>query len=244
MNATQRSGLSVSIQEVSQIFQSNVVALEDLNFSIVAGEFVSILGPSGSGKSTLLRLIAGLDRPTKGSVSVSEGSTAYVFQESHLMPWRTLEENVQLPLELLGKMDKARVDSAILQLGLSDARHRYPHQLSGGMKMRTSLARALVTSPQLLLLDEPFAALDEMTRQKLDEDLRALWERTGMTVIFVTHSISEALFLANRTFVLSAHPGKLILDRKLEIKPGKRDWSVKTSPEFNREMTLHYEAIK
>jgi NitT/TauT family transport system ATP-binding protein len=217
---------------------------------------VAIAGPSGAGKSTLLRLIAGLDQPTRGAI-VSDRSTgrppeaaeqvpiAYVFQDAHLLPWRNLLHNVALPLELRGVARAARLDRArraIERVGLADAAGRYPSQLSGGMRMRASLARALVTEPDLLLLDEPFAALDEITRQQLDEQLHELWRDRGMTVVFVTHSIVEAAFLAQRAVVLSRRPGRIVLDHELAL-PAERTPTLRTDPAFSREMRVLYDAL-
>ncbi len=221
--ASAASGTAVSARGIRQEFAGGVVALDGIDLDVRRGEFLAILGPSGCGKSTLLRIIAGLDRPTGGAVSVTPsfadppGTTisyasgrradvAYVFQDAHLLPWRTVLRNVALPLELMGVPKKSRLETslrAIAQVGLSDAAGRYPNQLSGGMRMRVSLARAMVTDPRVLLLDEPFAALDEITRQQLDEQLRTLWATRGMTVIFVTHSTIEATFLAERAIVMT-----------------------------------------
>jgi NitT/TauT family transport system ATP-binding protein len=253
-------GLAVSARGIRQEFEGGVVALDGVNLDVGTGEFLAILGPSGCGKSTLLRIIAGLDRPSAGRLFVErEGSDApgravgggrraniaYVFQDAHLLPWRNVLRNVALPLELMGVPKKARLETslrAIAQVGLSDAAGRYPNQLSGGMRMRVSLARAMVTDPKLLLLDEPFAALDEITRQQLDEQLRSLWAARGMTVIFVTHSTAEAAFLANRAVVMSPRPGRIILDRRIEL-PASRDSLLRAAPEFAHETRFLYEAL-
>jgi len=190
------------------------------------GEKVGLVGPNGSGKTTLLRLVAGLDKADGGAVRLisPEGEArpaiAYVFQEAHLLPWRTVLENAALPLELAGVSKEERHEKALATLslvGLADARGRYPAELSGGMKMRVSLARALVTRPKILLLDEPFAALDELTRQRLDDELRALWRDLGMTVLFVTHSNAEAAYLAERCVVLSKRPARIMLDTPIDL---------------------------
>jgi NitT/TauT family transport system ATP-binding protein len=209
-------------------FPGGVTALEDFSLNVAPGEFIAILGPSGCGKSTLLRLIAQLDQPQAGSIQVgsvsrpalSRAQTAYVFQDAHLLPWRTVLHNASLPLELAGNPRSQRLQAtrqALASVGLSDALDRYPGQLSGGMRMRVSLARAMVTHPRLLLLDEPFAALDEITRQRLDEQLRDLWIASGMTVVFVTHSTAEAVFLAQRAIVLSTRPGRIVHDRLIDL---------------------------
>jgi NitT/TauT family transport system ATP-binding protein len=244
-------GHSVRVDRVSRTFEGGVTAVEDVSIDVAAGEFVALLGPSGSGKSTLLRLVAGLDTPTSGQVSVN-GQTfarediAYVFQDAHLMPWRTVLNNVALPLELRGQSREDRYATAreeLAKVGLADAFDRYPSQLSGGMRMRVSLARAMVVKPGLLLLDEPFAALDEITRQQLDVQLRSLWRRTGMTVLFVTHSIMEAAYLAERAIVFSPRPAKIVLDHKLALS-GKRPGKIRGTPEFAREMRTLFDALE
>ena len=218
------------------------VVLEGVDLDIRCGEIVCLIGPSGSGKSTLLRIIAGLDRADEGTVSIETPAggrprVAYVFQDAHLLPWRNVLRNVALPLELQraprgGRLDRAR--AAIEQVGLAEAVRRYPAQLSGGMRMRVSLARALVTDPELLLLDEPFAALDEITRQSLDEQLRLLWDRRRMTVLFVTHSINEAAFLADRAVVFTRRPARVVIDHPLEL-PHERTAALRGEPQFARE---------
>ena len=231
------AGTRVSITGVRRSFDNGVVALDNITLDVAGGEFVAILGPSGSGKSTLLRLIAGLDQPQVGQVSVGQPRLAYVFQDAHLLPWRNVLSNVALPLELAGVPKELRRDAAmnaIEQVGLADAVTRYPAQLSGGMRMRASLARALVTDPSLFLLDEPFAALDEITRHRLDEQLRALWAQRRMTVVFVTHSIQEAAFLADRAVVLSRRPARVILDKRIDL-PDERTEELRTTAAFARE---------
>lgn len=210
------------------------LVLDTLDFRIASGEFVALLGPSGCGKSTLLRLVAGLDSPTDGHLSVQSKASVmksgpfdrgFVFQDAHLLPWRTVLENVALPLELARVAKDERHEAAAKALGkvgLHDAVGKFPNQLSGGMKMRVSLARALVARPSLLLLDEPFAALDEQTRFRLQDDLRTLWGESGLTILFVTHSIAEAAYLANRAFVFSSRPARIVLDRKLELNSVRR----------------------
>jgi len=244
-------GSSVTLRGVRQVFPGDVVAVESIDLEVAAGEFLAILGPSGCGKSTLLRIIAGLDRPTAGAVTVHRPDagrfdTAYVFQDSHLLPWRTVVSNAALPLELRG-VDRAKrreaATAALLKVGLGDALERYPAQLSGGMRMRVSLARAMVTDPTLLLLDEPFAALDEITRQRLDEQLRELWQSRRMTVIFVTHSTSEAVYLAERTVVLSKRPGRIVVDRTVDLPP-ERAAELRATAEFARETRFVYEGLE
>ncbi|CAN5828540.1 ABC transporter ATP-binding protein [soil metagenome] len=241
----------MTLRGVRQVFPGGVVAVEAMDLDVVAGEFVAILGPSGCGKSTLLRIIAGLDRPTAGDVSIQRPGAgrfdvAYVFQDAHLLPWRTVLSNVALPLELRGVERSRRREiatDALVKVGLGDALERYPAQLSGGMRMRVSLARAMVTEPTLLLLDEPFAALDEITRQRLDEQLRELWLARGMTVIFVTHSTAEAVFLAERTVVMTKRPGRIVDDRPVDL-PEHRNGELRATAEFARETRFVYEALE
>jgi NitT/TauT family transport system ATP-binding protein len=223
-----------------------VPALAGLDLAVSAGDFVALLGPSGCGKSTLLRLVAGLDRPERGRVGGEPGRIAMVFQDAHLLPWRDVRGNVELPLELLGhpaSEREARAAAAIAQVGLADASRRYPAELSGGMKMRASLARALVTEPRLLLLDEPFAALDELTRMALDDELRRLWHEAALTVLFVTHSIAEAAYLAERVVVLSRRPARTVLDHRVAL-PAERTAALRGEPGFAHEIGLLQDALR
>jgi len=240
-STTETTGVALRLQHISHAFD-DLVVIRDLNLNIQAGEFLAILGPSGCGKSTLLRIIAGLLTPDAGTLAITpvhtNFQTAYVFQDAHLLPWRTVLENVALPLELMD-VDKterlARAAATLADVGLTDAQSRYPAQLSGGMRMRASLARALVSKPRLLLLDEPFAALDEITRFRLDVGLRNLWIERSMTVIFVTHSITEAAFLANRAVVLTRKGGAVKLDRNLDL-PRIRNNELRLDPRLACEM--------
>jgi NitT/TauT family transport system ATP-binding protein len=243
-------GVGVRLREVGKIFDKTMEAIANVSLEIAAGQFVAILGPSGCGKSTLLRLIAGLDRPTRGEVELASGfdrrTIAYVFQDAHLLPWRNVLRNVALPLELMGIGRKERLAAAaeaLNQVGLADALRRYPAQLSGGMRMRVSLARALVTRPKLLLLDEPFAALDEITRQKLDEQLRNLWLEHRMTVLFVTHSTAEATFLADRAVVLSRRPACVVDDLRIDL-PRVREGLLRGTAPFAAAGRSIYEALQ
>lgn len=245
------SGIPVRVEGVSRVFDGEVSALAEVSLSVPAGQFVSILGPSGCGKSTLLRLVAGLDRPTGGSLQVGEGAgarqlVAYVFQDPHLMPWRTLVDNVALPLELRGMARRQRRSvalEAIGQVDLGEASNRYPNQLSGGMRMRASLARALVTRPRLLLLDEPFGALDELTRHHLHAQLLGLWQKNAMTVLFVTHSVSEAAFLAQRAVVMSRRPGRIIYDQPIDL-PRQRSSALRGEAIFAAATAPLYKALE
>jgi NitT/TauT family transport system ATP-binding protein len=220
-------GLAVSLRGVTKVYGNGVMALGPFDLDVRQGEFVSLLGPSGCGKSTALRLIAGLAGPTAGSVQVSRhagegrpGQTiGFVFQEPTLMPWTSVRENVRLPLKL-AHVPQAEADGlvseALSRVGLSDFADSYPRELSGGMKMRVSLARALVTDPDILLMDEPFAALDEITRFRLNNDLLALWRSLGKTVIFVTHSVFESVYLSQRVVVMTQRPGRMGADIRIE----------------------------
>lgn len=233
--------VALRLDKVRRTF-GDLVVIDNLTLDVAAGEFLAILGPSGCGKSTLLRVIAGLNSPDGGTLNVepanSKLQTAFVFQDAHLLPWLTVVENVALPLDLTGVDEAKRLARArhvLAEVGLSEAESRFPSQLSGGMRMRVSLARALVTEPRLLLLDEPFAALDEITRFRLDVRLRDLWIERGMTVIFVTHSITEAAFLSNRAVVLTRRGCRIKLDRRLAL-PQVRDNQMRLSAPFADEM--------
>ncbi len=212
--------LVVSLRSVTKVYDNGLSALGPIDLEVRRGEFVSLLGPSGCGKSTALRLIAGLGTPTTGLLKVERPKmtvrgrhpVGFVFQEPTLMPWTTVRENIRLPLKLakVPAFDAdARIDQALAQMGLSDFAQAYPRELSGGMKMRVSLARALVTDPDILLMDEPFAALDEITRFRLNNDLLALWRSLRKTIIFVTHSVFESVYLSQRVLVMTSRPGRI-----------------------------------
>jgi NitT/TauT family transport system ATP-binding protein len=241
-----RPTTAVQIRRLHRTFDTGTTAIDDLTLDIHHGEFVAVLGPSGCGKTTLLRIIAGLDRPSSGSVQTAEGKLAYVFQDAHLLPWRNVWQNVALPLELMGVHRSDRTGHAVQaleQVELGDVLRRYPAQLSGGMKMRVSLARALVTQPKLLLMDEPFAALDEITRQKLDEQLRKLWLAHGMTVLFVTHSTAEAAFLADRAIILTRRPARIVEDFRIDL-PSERTAALRADARFAAVTRLIYDALE
>ena len=208
----------LALSGVGRRFPGGIEALRDVSLDIEAGDFVALLGPSGCGKSTLLRLIAGLDTPDSGALAWAEapppppGQIGFVFQDATLLPWASAAENVFLPLRLAGQSEAAArpsVLAALAAVGLAGFEDARPRALSGGMRMRVSIARALVTRPRLLLMDEPFAALDEFTRHRLQTDLRALWRDAGCTIVFVTHSIYEAAFLAQRIVLMSPRPGRI-----------------------------------
>ena len=216
----------LTIDRVSKRFGNDTLALETISARIEPGEFVALLGPSGCGKSTLLRLLAGLEQPSTGSITWDDGhkpgpgEIGFVFQDAILLPWATAADNIFLPLRLRGTSRRdaaAPIAAALAQVGLSKFADTRPKGLSGGMKMRVSIARALVSSPNLLLMDEPFAALDEFTRHRLQEDLRRLWRDAGKTVVFVTHSIYEAAYLASRILVMSPHPGRIAADLRTNV---------------------------
>jgi NitT/TauT family transport system ATP-binding protein len=224
---------------VTKRFPNGVLALEGLDFTVKRGEFLSLLGPSGCGKSTALRLLAGLLQPSSGVIArdATASEIGFVFQEPTLLPWATVASNVRLPLRLKG-MDNAqadeRVEDALAMVGLTDFRGTYPRELSGGMKMRVSIARALVTRPQLLLMDEPFAALDEITRFKLNDDLLGLWRRLDCTVVFVTHSVFESVYLSTRILMLTPRPGRVAAEFTISA-PEPRTGSFRTSPEYGEQ---------
>jgi NitT/TauT family transport system ATP-binding protein len=223
----------VSLRDVGKTFESGTVALDSFGLDVQAGEFVSLLGPSGCGKSTALRIIAGLSAPSAGAVEWLEGGSklGFVFQEPTLMPWADVATNVRLPLKL-ARADEAQsrdaARQAIARVGLSEFAQSYPRELSGGMKMRASIARSLVTEPQLLLMDEPFAALDEITRFKLNNDLLRLWQDLRRTVIFVTHSVFESVYLSQRIVVMTPRPGRVFAEIEIPVSY-PRDERFRTS---------------
>ncbi|ADY55684.1 Taurine-transporting ATPase [Syntrophobotulus glycolicus DSM 8271] len=237
----------IQIKNVSMIYPvkngEEVIALNDVSLDIQEGEFISLLGPSGCGKTTLLRIIADLLHPTAGSVSIRGQSPrdirlqqkyGIVFQSPVLYDWRTVRRNICMPMEIMGiprKERTARINQMLDLVGLQDFGYKYPFELSGGMQQRVGICRALALNPEFLLMDEPFSALDEFTREKLNEDLLGIWSKTRKTVIFVTHNIVESVFLSDRVVVLSPHPGRLSAIVNIDL-PRPRENSIRETPEF------------
>jgi NitT/TauT family transport system ATP-binding protein len=231
----------VRMRGIVKRFANGTLALKDLNLEIGRHEFVSLLGPSGCGKSTALRLIAGLGQPSSGAIEWPDRGHAhtdigFVFQEPTLMPWASVRENVQLPLKIRKRAaDRgapAGGEAPLAMGGQAGGEKAYPRELSGGMKMRVSIARALVTRPRLLLMDEPFAALDEITRFKLNNDLLELWRSQAWTVVFVTHSVYESVYLSSRIVVMASRPGRIVAQHRIDA-PYPRDDEFRTSPVYN-----------
>jgi NitT/TauT family transport system ATP-binding protein len=230
----------VKLRDVAKTYANGTEALRHLDLAVSPGEFLSLLGPSGCGKSSVLRLIAGLAVVSHGAIEWPGGErranrVGFVFQDPTLMPWATVKANVAMPLVLLGvardETDQ-RVGEGIEMVGLNGFEHAYPRELSGGMKMRVSIARALCTQPRLLLMDEPFAALDEITRFRLNNDLLQLWERQRWTVVFVTHSVYESVYLSSRIAVMTDRPGKIVSEVAIDA-PYPRDDAFRTSSAYN-----------
>ena len=234
----------LELHGVTKRFATGVEALAGIDLSVSRGEFLSLLGPSGCGKSTLLRIIAGLTPPSSGACLLSMGGESghrdasgrigFVFQDPTLMPWSTVTGNVLLPFRIArrpGAAERERAASAIRAVGLAGFERAYPRELSGGMRMRVSIARALATDPDLLLLDEPFAALDEITRLALNDDLLRLWEEHRPTILFVTHSVFESVYLSTRIAVMTARPGRIAADLAVDL-PQPRDRATRSSPEY------------
>ncbi len=247
--AAESVGVAVSCRQVTVRFfteRRSVIALQNLTVQVAAGEFMTLLGPSGCGKSTLLRVVADLISPTHGSVDVLgvtpsqarlRRDIGFVFQDPALLPWRTALQNVELPLQVArgkvqgGKPARATPLELLALVGLKGAENAYPHELSGGMRQRVAIARALASDPRVLLMDEPFGALDEITRDRLNEELRRLWRELGMTVLFVTHSIYEAAYLGQRVLMMAANPGRVQEVVPVDL-PDDRTLAVRETPEF------------
>ncbi len=230
----------------------SVEALRDINLTIDPGEFISLIGPSGCGKSTLLRLVGDLTGPTSGELSIngkpasqarSNRDYGIVFQKATLLDWRTVKKNVELPLEIMDIEDSAAADEMLDLVQLGDFKEHYPWQLSGGMQQRVAIARALTFNPSLLLMDEPFGALDEMTREQMQQEVLRIWDETETTVVFVTHSIPEAVFLSTRIVVMSPRPGQIsdVIETGLDHP---RDVETRESPEYYRKVTEVREALR
>ena len=241
-----RSVPEISLEGVGKRFRNGAVALEDISLTVERGEFVAFLGPSGCGKSTLLKLVSGLSAISAGSVQVNgmmpekaRELMSFIFQDATLLPWRTVEQNVGLELELehaARPVRAERVEKMLELVGLSHVAKSFPRQLSGGMKMRASIARALVTRPRILLMDEPFAALDEMSRDRLNEELLRLYSEQKWTVLFVTHSVAEAVFLSSRIVILAAHPGRVAHEMEVNL-PWPRTAETRESKAFEEQVT-------
>ena len=235
----QTGGAQLYLRSIGKIFSNSVEALRDVNLTLNSGDFISLLGPSGCGKSTALRIIAGLSSPTSGILDwrgppMNKTDVGFVFQEPTLMPWASVFDNVWLPLRLQGISRAAsakRIGEVLERVRLTGFEKAVPRELSGGMKMRVSIARGLVTQPRVLLMDEPFAALDEITRFKLNNDLLELWQEQKFTVVFVTHSVFESVFLANRIVVMAAKPGRIFEEMRVDA-PYPRDEAFRTSIEY------------
>ncbi len=235
----------IQLNQLSKSFDGNINVIDHLELEIPAGKFVAVLGPTGCGKTTILRMIGGLESPDEGTITFtqSDPQIAFCFQEPRLLPWRDVASNIRLPLEIEGIPGaEQRVDKVLEMVGLADAATRMPAALSGGMKMRTSLARALVSKPNLLLLDEPFGALDEVTRYRLDEDVAKLIRNRDTTTLLVTHSITEAVFLADEVVVLSSAPAKIV-DR-FPIEFDERIPKLRTDPKFSQMTAQIYESLR
>ncbi len=242
----------LTIQDLTAVFPNEnggLRALENISFDVHAQEFVCVLGPSGSGKTTLLRILAGLIKPTSGSFKFGHGeqpSIGMVFQQSNLMPWRTVVENIKLPLEVKQMDDasaRSKVQEMIELVELQGFEESLPRDLSGGMAQRVAIARALIHDPDLLLLDEPFASLDAMTRERMWTELSRIWQMRRKTVVMVTHSINESLFLADRVLVLTQRPGKIKMDIKVDLPRPRKD-DIRYTPHFGKLARKLREAIE
>jgi NitT/TauT family transport system ATP-binding protein len=243
----------IEFHSVSKRYANTGMILEEIDLTILKGEFVSLIGPSGCGKSTVLKLISGLTAPTSGAITVdgmtpknARETASYIFQDATLLPWRPVQQNVGLGLELEGASRTSREEktATLLKLvGLEHVAKAYPRELSGGMKMRVSIARALATNPKLLLMDEPFAALDEMSRDRLNEEILRLRAEQKWTAVFVTHSVEEAVFLSTRIIVLAPNPGRIRAIFSVDL-PGKRDSGLRETPQFDELVTKVSRALR
>jgi NitT/TauT family transport system ATP-binding protein len=224
----------LAFEEIGMVFPDGTEAIRDVSFSVARGEFVTVVGPSGCGKSTLLKIASGLLKNTSGSVTVDRERIGYVFQDATLLPWRTIQSNVELFAELHGipKGERRRLASDAIELvGLRGFEHHYPKSLSGGMKMRASLARTLTLSPPVFLFDEPFGAVDEITREHLNDETQQLFRREGFAGVFITHSISEAVFMSTRVLVMSNRPGRIVAEFAVPFEY-PRSPDLRFEPEF------------
>ena len=225
---------ALQFDNVGMTFPDGTQALENVSLSVTPGEFVTVVGPSGCGKSTLLRIASGLETQTQGSCAVDRDSIGYVFQDATLLPWRTVQRNIELLAELHGETKaecQRRAQDAISLVGLDGFADKYPRQLSGGMRMRASLARSLVMKPRVFLFDEPFGALDEITRERLNDELLGLFQREGFAGLFITHSIAEAVYMSTRVLVMSPRPGRITASFDIPFAY-PRDHDLRYSPEF------------
>lgn len=230
------TGTALSFRNISMTFADGTRALDDVSFDVDRGEFVTIVGPSGCGKSTLLKIASGLLRQTGGDVVIDRSRVGYVFQDATLMPWRTVRRNVELLPELhgIGKAERASLAQEAIELvGLKGFENHYPKSLSGGMKMRASLARTLTLKPPVFMFDEPFGAVDEITREHLNEETLKLFQHERFAGLFITHSISEAVFLSTKVYVMSARPGRLVASFDIPFEY-PRSPDVRFEPEFGR----------
>ncbi|CAB4653673.1 unannotated protein [freshwater metagenome] len=225
---------ALQFDNVGMTFPDGTQALENVSLSVTPGEFVTVVGPSGCGKSTLLRIASGLETQTQGSCAVDRDSIGYVFQDATLLPWRSVQRNIELLAELHGEAKaecQRRAQEAISLVGLDGFADKYPRQLSGGMRMRASLARSLVMKPRVFLFDEPFGALDEITRERLNDELLGLFQREGFAGLFITHSIAEAVYMSTRVLVMSPRPGRITASFDIPFAY-PRDHDLRYSPEF------------
>ncbi len=248
---TTRPRALVTLRKVGKIYATGTLALANIDLEIRSGEILTLLGPSGCGKSTILRLVAGLDTPTSGklvrNLPRERGSIGFVFQDPTLMPWANVLDNVYLPLRLQGQSRRASggaIEDVLARVGLASFAEAFPRELSGGMRMRVSIARALVSRPKLLLMDEPFAALDEITRFRLDDDLLRLQAELGTTIVFVTHSVFESVYISSRIHVMAAHPGRIKAEIEIDAPSAGRGREFRATPAYLHACKLASEALQ